>query len=71
MQHTAYRYIKHEKVRRKNNVNSLMSGHETNTVSRHTIPHSETPVAGPGRHIVGIGMEGETVHVGEVSVEDA
>ncbi len=48
-----------------------MSGHETNTVSRHTIPHAEAPVAGPGRHIIGIGMEGETVDVGEVSVEDA
>jgi hypothetical protein len=52
-------------------VNSLMSSHETNTVSRHTVPHPETPVAGPGRHIVGIRMEGETVDVGEVSVEDA
>jgi hypothetical protein len=48
-----------------------MSCHKANTVSRHTVPHAEAPVAGPGRHIVGIGMEGETVHVGEVSVEDA
>jgi hypothetical protein len=46
-----------------------MAGHKPDAVAGHTVPEPDASVAGAGSHIIRIGMEVETVHVGEMSVK--
>ena len=48
-----------------------MACHEPDTVARDTVPEPDAPVAGAGPNIVRVRMKGETIHVGEMSVEYA
>ena len=48
----------------------LVSCHQPNTVASDAVPESQASIARSGADIVGVGMEGEAVHVGEVPVED-
>ena len=47
-----------------------MARHQPDTVPSHAVPQPETSVGGPGTHIVTVGVEGETVDVREMTVED-
>ena len=48
-----------------------MAGHKPDTVTVDAVPEPDTSVAGAGRHIVRVGVKGETVHVREMAVENA
>ena len=47
-----------------------MARHQSHAVPRHAVPQAETSVRGPRADIVAVWVEGETVNVGEVTVED-
>ena len=47
-----------------------MARHQPDTVPSHAVPQPETSVGGPGAHIVTVGVEGETVDVRKMTVED-